>query len=138
MPMSRKESIYFIQVKTVDGQGSLWALILKLTFAPLLPAYVSMLVPRCCTGDIVPHSFSTLTSNPLLDHLHAVFFLSCVIRFPTCPRCEPKDVAVSPLPDSFFALVVASKPKFVDVFPFHTVQDVFSDGRGGDRGQMAV
>ena len=86
---------------------------------------------------IIPHSFSPYPISPVLHHFHAVLN-SLVVWFPACPRCEPKEAAVSPRPDAFIVLVVASEPKIVYVFPFHTVQNVFSDGRREDRGQMAI
>ena len=91
----------------------------------------------CCAVDIIPHSFSPYPIGPVLHHFHAVLG-SLVVWFPACPRCEPKEAAVSPRPDAFIVLVVASEPKIVYVFPFHTVQNVFFDGRREDRGQMAI
>ena len=86
-----------------------------------------------CWGVVI----AAANPSPVLHHLHAVLG-SCVVWFPTRPRCEPKEAAVSPRPDALIVLVVASEPKFFNVFPFHTVQNVFSDGRREDRGQMAI
>ena len=88
-------------------------------------------------GHIIPHSFSTYPNGPFLDHLHTVF-IAHVVWFPARPRSESEEAAVSPCPRSFAALVIASKPNFGNIFPFHTVEDVFSNNRRGDRSQMTV
>ena len=87
---------------------------------------------------IIPHSFSTYWKGPVLPHLHAVFIGLPVVWFPARPRSESKEAAVSPCPRSFAALVIASKPNFGNIFPFHTVKDVFSDSRRRDGSQMTV
>ena len=89
---------------------------------------------------VIPHSFPKLMAvvGPVKDHLQAVFIAPRIVWFPVRPRRESKEAAVSPCPRSFAALVIASKPNFGNIFPFHTVQDVFSNSRRGDRSQMTV